>query len=87
VLDEDAKHALEVLPVEDQEPVETLAPDGTGEALGDRIRLRRSDRRADYRDAFAVEYLVEGGAELAVVIVDQKRIRSRRPVKLRLRAC
>lgn len=45
VLDEDAKHALEVQPVDDEEPVETLGPDGADEALSDRIRLRRASTR------------------------------------------
>jgi hypothetical protein len=31
VVDEDAEHALKVAPVQDQEPVETLGPDGADE--------------------------------------------------------
>ncbi len=77
MLDEDAKHALEVLPVDDEEPVETLAPDGTDEALGDRIRLRRSNRRPDRLDPFALEDGVEVTSELAVAIADQEAQRRR----------
>jgi hypothetical protein len=72
VLDVDAQDTFEVSAADDQEPVETFRSDGADEPLRVRVRLRRSDRRADYRDAFAAEDLVEGSGELAVVIVDQK---------------
>ena len=39
VLDVDAQHALEVAAVEDQQPVEALAADGSDEALGDGVCL------------------------------------------------
>ena len=39
-VDEDAEYALEVAPVENEEPVETLGAGGADEALGDRIRFR-----------------------------------------------
>ncbi len=77
VLDEDAKHALEVPPVDDEEPVETLGPDGADEALGDRIRLRRSNRRPDRLDPLATEDRVEVTSELAVAIADQEAQRRR----------
>jgi hypothetical protein len=77
VLDEDAKHALEVLPVDDEEPVETLSPDGAEEALGDRICLRRSNRCPDRLDPFASEDRVEVTSELAVAIADQEAQRRR----------
>ena len=44
---EDAEDALEVASVHDQEPVEALGADGADEALGDRVRLRRSYRRLE----------------------------------------
>jgi hypothetical protein len=72
VLDEDAQHVLEVPPVDDEEPVETLGPDGADEALGDRIRPRRSNGRPDDLDPFAVEDRVEVTSELAVAIADQE---------------
>ena len=39
MLDEDAENSLEVAPVENEEPVETLGAGGADEALGDRIRF------------------------------------------------
>jgi hypothetical protein len=40
VIDEDVEHVLEVMAVEDQEPVEAFSAGGADEALGDRVRLR-----------------------------------------------
>jgi hypothetical protein len=77
VLDVAAQDTFEVAAADDQEPVETLRSDGADEPLRVRVRLRRSDRRADYRETFAVEDLVEGSGELAVVIVDQKSASAR----------
>ena len=45
MLDEDAEHPLEMPPVEDQQPVETLRADGSDEALRDGVRLRSTHRR------------------------------------------
>jgi hypothetical protein len=70
VVDVDAQDALEMPATEDQEPVEALSSHRADEALGDRVRLGSPDRRADDLDALASEDLVEGGAELGVVIVD-----------------
>ena len=44
VVGENAEDAFEVASVHDQEPVETLGADGADEALGGRVRLRRSHR-------------------------------------------
>jgi hypothetical protein len=55
VLDEHPERPLEVPLADDQEPVETFGPRGSDEALGDRVRLRRSDRCADDLEAFAFE--------------------------------
>src|ERR1039458_1548516 len=46
--------------------------DGADESLGDRVRLRRPDRRVDDPDSLGVEDRVEGTRELAVVVADQK---------------
>jgi hypothetical protein len=59
VAGEDAERALDVTLVHDQEPVETLGADGADKTLGDRVRLRRSQRRLDDLDAFAGEDGVE----------------------------
>ena len=53
VVDEDAKHSLEVPPVEDEQPVKAFGASGADEALGDRIRLRRPHWRLDDLNAFA----------------------------------
>jgi len=72
MLDEDAKHPFEMTAVEDQEPVETLRSDGADEALGVRVCPGCADRCVDHLDPFAAEDLVEGGAELAVAVMDQE---------------
>src|SRR5438552_10240606 len=72
VVDKHAEHALEVASVNDQEPVETLGASGADEALGDRVRLRRSHRRLDDLDPFAGEDGVEVAGELAVAVADQE---------------
>jgi hypothetical protein len=77
VLDEDAQRPLELPPVDDEEPIETFGPDGADEALGDRIRPRRSNRRPDDLDPFATEDRVEVTNELAVAIADQEAERRR----------
>src|SRR5215831_12207604 len=68
----DAEHGLEVAAADDQQPVETFGADGSYEALGVGVRLRRADRSMDDLDTFAAEDLIEGGGELAVAVVDQK---------------
>src|SRR6266511_2049092 len=77
MVDEDAKHALEVRSVEDEEPVEALRARGADEALGDRVRFRRSNRRPDDLDAFASEDGVEVARVLAVAIADKEAKRRR----------
>jgi len=72
MVDVDAEHAFEVASVEDQQPVEALRTDCSDEALRDRVRLRRSDRRLHDPDAFAAENLVEGAAVLAVAVADEE---------------
>jgi hypothetical protein len=61
-----------VAAVEDQQPVEALAADGSDEALGDGVCLRRPHRRLDDPDAAAAEHLVEDAAVLAVAVADQQ---------------
>src|SRR6266487_2747102 len=72
MVDVDAQHALEMAAIQDQQPVETLGADGADEPLGVGVCLWCSDRRVDHLDALAPEDLVEGGGELAVVVVDQE---------------
>src|SRR6266511_261516 len=66
------EHSLEVAAAEDQQPVETLATDCADKALGVSVCLWCADRCVDHLDAFTAEDLVEGGAELAVAVVDQE---------------
>src|SRR3954454_2746304 len=66
------EHVFEVAAAEDQQPIETLASNGADEAFGVGVRLRRPDRCPDDPDPVAAEDLVEGNAELAVTVVDQK---------------
>ncbi len=66
------EHSLEVAAAEDQQPVETLGADCADKALGVSVCLWCADRCVDHLDAFTAEDLVEGGAELAVAIVDQE---------------
>jgi hypothetical protein len=72
VVDIDAEDALELPAAGDQEPVEAVAADGADPAFGERVRPRRPKRGADDLDALASEDVVEGAAELAVTIVDNR---------------
>src|ERR687888_475641 len=72
---------------DDQQPIEAFGADGADEALGVGVRLWCADRRVDHLDAFAAEDLVEGSRELLSRSWIRNRIRSNKPVKLRLRAC
>src|SRR2546422_665139 len=42
---ESAERAFELAAARDQQPIEALGTDGTDEALGDGVRLRRTERR------------------------------------------
>ena len=54
----------------DQEPIETVTADGSDPALGERVGVWRTKRRADDLDALALEDVVEGAGELAVAVVE-----------------
>jgi hypothetical protein len=72
VVDVDTEDALELATVDDQDPVEALAPDRADEALGVGVRLRRLDRRLDDFDPLAAEDLIERAVELGVAIANQE---------------
>ena len=72
MVDVGAKHSLQLAAADDQEPVEALPAHRAQEPLGDRVRLRGPDRRADDLNALAAEHLIERVRELAVAIVDQE---------------
>jgi hypothetical protein len=77
VVDKDTEHSLEMAAVENEQPVEAFRSGGADEAFGDRVCLRRSDRRADDLDPLALEHVVEIAGELAVAIMDEETKGSR----------
>ena len=87
VLDVDAEHPFEVTAVQDQQPVETLGPHGSDEALGNRVRFRSPHRRLQDPNLLAAEYLVEATAVRAVAVADQEADLLSGEGEPRLRAC
>src|SRR5512133_2590660 len=57
---------------EDEDPVEAVGANRTDPTLGEGVRVRRLNGRADHLDAFRPEDLVERAAELRVPIMDQE---------------
>jgi hypothetical protein len=51
---------LKLSPADDQDPVEAFAADDANPALGECVRLRRPERRANDLDALASEDVIEG---------------------------
>ncbi len=82
VLEPHSQDALKVLPIEDQKPVETLAPGRANLALHVCIRPRRGDRSLDHGHTFALQHQVGATAVLVVVIVDQQPRRHAELVQL-----
>ena len=68
----DAEHVFEMAAAKDEDPVEAVGANGAYPTLGEGVRVRRLDRRADHFDAFRPEHLVEGVAEFRVAIVDEE---------------
>lgn len=66
------QHGDGVTSVEDEDPVQQLAPEASHEALGNGVRPRRPDRRDQDLHAGRGEHGVEDTAELAVVIPDEE---------------
>ena len=54
-----AQDSLEVLAGDDQQTVETVAPDRSHPALRVRLGLRRRDRRLNHSEALGAEHVVE----------------------------
>jgi len=52
MLEVGAEDLFEVAAADDQQVVETVSANGPNPALGDRLRLRRLQRRFDYPHAF-----------------------------------
>jgi hypothetical protein len=82
-----AQHLFEVAAAEDQQPVETLGPDGADEALGVRVRL--GCRIGVWITLIASLRNTSSKAALNLLSLSwiRNRIRANKPVKLRLRAC
>src|SRR5919106_5190427 len=57
---------------DDEQPVETLSPNGPDPPFRDGVRLGRSVGRADYLDTLRRKDVVECGRELAVPVVYEK---------------
>jgi len=66
------EHLVEVSSGDDEEMVEALLADGADEALGVRVRTRRTHRRADALDADRGEDFVEAPRELGVAVADEE---------------
>jgi hypothetical protein len=63
---------LEVTAAEDEDPAEAVGAHRAHPTLGEGVRVRGLERRANHLDALRLEDLVEGVAELGVAIVDQE---------------
>jgi hypothetical protein len=87
VRDEDPQDALEVAAVDDQQPVKTFGANGSDEALGDGVCLRRPHRRLDDPDP----PLPNTSSKVPPYLPSRSRIRNRMPSSARsrprLRAC
>jgi hypothetical protein len=68
----DTQYAFEMVPSEDENPIETIAADGSHPALGIGVRVRRLHWRPDHFDPLGAKNLVEDSAELPVAVVDQQ---------------
>jgi hypothetical protein len=77
------ENTFKVTPTPDQYPVQALLPYGSSyPPLGERVGVRRLDRRRDDLDAVGCEDFVEGTGELAVAVAKEepRRAGSRCPL-------
>jgi hypothetical protein len=63
---------LKMAPTPDQHPVQALLPHGSYPPLGERVGVRRLDRRRDGPDAVAGKHVVERAGDLAVAVTDEE---------------
>jgi hypothetical protein len=77
VINEDRQHVLEMLTVEDQEPIETLRANGPYEPLRHPVRLRRAKGRTNDLDPVTSKDRVKTVRELLVPIANQEANRFR----------
>ena len=71
------QHPAQMVLIDDQQPVEKLAAQGTDHPFADGVRSGRLRRAGQNPDAFRREHRVEGAGELARTIPDQELDRSR----------
>jgi hypothetical protein len=76
-----------MFPTEDQDVIQAFVSDRAHPPLGNRVRLRRPDRRLDQPHALGAHDLVEGAGELGVAVVQQEATFTNRSSIARLRAC
>jgi hypothetical protein len=70
----DTQDSVEVSASDDEDAIEAVAADSPHPALGERVRLRRSDGSPDHLDPLGAEDFVEVAAELRVAVVDQQSV-------------
>ena len=89
VVDEDANDLLEMLAVEDQEPIQTLRANRPHEPFRDAVGLRRAKRRANDLHPIALEDPVKTLGELLIPIANQEaeRFLASANVHVSCRAC
>jgi hypothetical protein len=68
VIHEDGEDLLEVLLIQDQQPVETLGANGPHKPLSHAVRLRRAKRRANDFQAMTSKHFVKTGGEFLISI-------------------
>src|SRR5262249_47262889 len=68
----DAKHILEMIAIENEQPVETLRPHRADETLGHAVGLRRAKRCTHDLDSLPAKHLIKRGREFLVPIANQK---------------
>src|SRR5262245_54689680 len=66
------QNAAEVILVEQNHPVETLAANRANHALAERVRLRRSRRRLEDRESHRRQRLIDTVCVNAVVVVNEE---------------
>jgi hypothetical protein len=70
MIDELSECAFEMPRVREQQPVQTLGPNGPYESLRDPMRLRDPNPRSNDTAARCFKYGVEGARECAVMIAN-----------------
>jgi len=73
--DVSAYDLLQMATADDQEPVETFAPQASHPALGVRLRPWRPHRRPNETDALGAEDLIEAARERAVAVAHEEAYR------------